>query len=126
MAEPCLLGTELFNVTYGRCPALVEDKDNTYARGLIKRPAHYVSPERLEDRTAASLQISAKVIIGNGLGCDSWGFTEKSGLTDDQVRDREHLVAPKYVEEYFFLKNLFVWFGGLPKESASPYQRERS
>ena len=126
MAEPCPLGMHLFNVTHGRCPALIEDKNNTYACGLVKRPAHYVSPERLKDRTAAGLCRSAKLIINTGGGCDSWAFDEKSGLTDDQVKDRELDVANEDITEDSFFKNLFVWFGGLPKESASPHERERS
>ena len=126
MAEPCLVGAQIFGVEQGRCPALLEDKKGTYACGLVKRPAQYVSPERLENRTAAGLCRSAKLIINIGGGCDSWAFNEKSGLTDDQVKNRELDVANEDITEGSFLKNLFVWFGGLPKESASPYEREHS
>lgn len=77
--EICHLGIAVFapddlttdvlpNTLPGPCPALERDGDIFHC-GLMANPASYV-PELARLVTAATLQASAKYLMGAGLGCD--------------------------------------------------------
>ena len=105
----CFLGKAVFDQKAGPCPAL-ETNGSDYSCGLVNNPAHY-APAQTAVRGEALLSAAARLITGQGMGCDTRNPDEpRNPIYKKFLSDTYRELAPAV------LNALSLWVTALDQE----------